>query len=474
MAENIVFIVGLVLALCYLAGILSAIHAVQEGHAAEGTVAWLLGLLLIPWLAVPAYWTFALHHRKELFSGRPRWDRSAGVDMNPLSSEVEEAPPVDEQLQRLESLTPFRWRGDGDARLLINAEEKYAALFEAIEAARREILAEYFLVRPEGIGREFIDRLKSAAGRGVRVHLLYDALVSSEFDRRAVQHDLREAGIEAHPFHTPARGHFTRWHFNFRNHRKICVVDGEIGFTGGINIGDEYLGRVARFGPWRDTHLRLTGSAVCDLMAIYRHDWQLALNKELPEPVRPEATAQGSARALVIPMGPETERDFSTHWILELLRLARHRVWITTPFLVPNEAISAALEHAALRGLEVKILTTGVRYYRMSFAANYFYAEKLRRAGVHVYRIKRGFTHQKTILVDDLIAGVGTMNLDNRSLRLNFELMVGLTDHNSVAEIHRMLEKDFTESIDTEGEWRALSRRGRLAACFSRLFAPLL
>lgn len=244
---------------------------------------------------------------------------------------------------------------------------------------------------------------------------------------------------------------------NFRNHRKICVVDATTGFTGGINIGDEYRGRDPSLSPWRDTHLRLQGPAVKDLRAVFARDWKEAVHRDLDP-------------------GPETEteREFSAHLVLEALRLAKERVWITTPYLAPSEAIGAALEQAVLRGIEVRILTTALPDRYISFFANWFFSEKLRRAGVAIHRPAEGFMHQKVILVDDKLAGVGSMNLDNRSLRLNFEIMVMFCDGASIRQVREMLEDDFAASRSTEGEWGELGRRERLYACVARLFAPFL
>lgn len=467
-------IVVLILVAFYLAGLLSAGHAVQEGHAAEGTVAWVLGLIFIPMLAVPFYWTFALHHRKELFSGRLKWSIGAS-----------DAPQVDEdgdgcqtcltEFDSLERLSPFRWRYGTWVRVLVNAEATYDAVFEAIDDAEHEVLAHYYTIRDDATGRAFFDRLRDAAQRGVRVRLLYDSFGSSSLHSRSNREELRRHGVEAHAFNMRFCGALTRWHVNFRNHRKICVVDAATGFTGGINIGDEYRGWDPRLSPWRDTHLRLQGPAVKDLRAVFARDWKEAVDRDLdpgPDGTREEAMGEGTS--LVVPMGPETEREFSTHLILEALRLAKERVWITTPYLVPSEAIGAALEQAVLRGIEVRILTTAVPDRYISFFANWFFSEKLRRAGVAIHRPAEGFMHQKVILVDDKLAGVGSMNLDNRSLRLNFEIMLMFCDGASIRQVRDMLDDDFAASRATEGEWDELGRRDRLYACVARLFAPFL
>ncbi|MFP4281141.1 MAG: phospholipase D-like domain-containing protein [Opitutales bacterium] len=469
-------LIWLAIAVAWLAGVLSALHAVQEGRAAEGTVAWVFALVTLAPLTVPFYWMFALHHRKELFSGRLEWPfepSGPGPDDGEVADELPDA-----DLLPLKNLSPFQWRFGCRTKLLINGEATYEAIHAAIDGAEREILVHYYTIRTDRAGSAFLERLSAAVDRGVRVCLLYDSFGSEDFHKSDERRDLVARGAEVHPFNIRFHGIFTRWHINFRNHRKLCLVDGRIGFTGGINIGDEYLGRKPRVSPWRDTHLCLHGPIVRDLRVVFERDWLHTVQENLEEPPAaqkaPEENERGAAIALAVPMGPETDREYSTLMVLEALRLARRRVWITTPFLAPGAAIGSALEQTVLRGVEVRIFTTAAPDRLLSFYANWFFAEKLRRAGVEIVRAREGFVHEKVFLVDDRLAGVGTMNLDNRSLRLNFEIVVLLADTGSIEAVEAMLEKDFTEGVATEGEWERLGRRQRLLSCVARLFAPVL
>ena len=262
---------------------------------------------------------------------------------------------------------------------------------------------------------------------------------------------------------------------NFRNHRKTVIVDGKVGFTGGFNVGDEYLGLDPKFGAWRDTHIRITGPVVSQLQVPFAEDWYHATGQFLRERLdwTPAYDAEDMT-ALIVPTGPGDDDDTGALFFFAAINAARHRVWIASPYFVPDVAILAALKAAAMRGVEVRILVPDVIDHRLPWLAAFAYFDEVREAGVQIWRYTEGFMHQKVVLVDDTIAAVGTMNLDNRSFRLNFEAMAVYFDADAAARVEEMLIDDMTRCYQLDKRLEAQPWHIRAGAPFARLAAPIL
>src|SRR3546814_47357 len=261
---------------------------------------------------------------------------------------------------------------------------------------------------------------------GRRIYMLYDEIGSYGLPNAFIA-ELRAAGAVVRPFGT-TQGPVNRFQLNFRNHRKILVADGSLAFVGGLNFGDEYLGRSAAMGPWRDTHLRIAGPVVQAIHLGFTEDWFWAA-REVPElNWNPQAVEEDGLRVLALPTGPADVQDSCELFFLEALRSARRRIWIASPYFVPDEQIVSALELARLRGVEVRILLPEKPDQLLVYLASYGYYAMAERAGIEIYRYQPGFLHQKVLLVDDDIVSIGTANLDNRSFRLNFELSIVVSD----------------------------------------------
>ncbi|MFP4282011.1 MAG: phospholipase D-like domain-containing protein, partial [Opitutales bacterium] len=251
-------------------------------------------------------------------------------------------------------------------------------------------------------------------------------------------------------------------------------VDGREAFFGGFNVADMYCGRHPRLSPWRDTHVRLKGPGTRDLAESFAEDWTAAGGEVPPGIGEFKPAPAGEAVCAVFPTGPSRRGNRATLLVLGLIQGARERLWISTPYLVPNEAVFIALQAAVLRGVEVVILTAAQRDHYASHLAGYYYARELRSVGVTVMRYREGFLHQKAILVDDRWAAIGSMNLDNRSLQLNFEMTVLFVDAATVRSVEAMLRADLARSDESQGEWTGLGQTRQLLCCAARLFAPLL
>jgi cardiolipin synthase len=355
----------------------------------------------------------------------------------------------------------------------------YDAMLEAMRGARHHIHLETFIFQPDQAGGEFLDLLTLKAKEGVQVRLLYDAMGSHRLKPRRL-HDFRAAGGQAFAF-LPLSPLRRRMQVNLRNHRKILVVDGNIGFVGGLNVGDEYLGRVERFGYWRDTHLRLQGPAVADLQRVFAEDWNFASGEQLHhadaggakyyQPVR----VDGPYPAQIIESGPDRDAKGIREIYFAAVLKARKRVWIASPYFVPDAGLRDALRLAGHLGVDVRFL--GQNHpdkWLAQFAARYHWGQVL-AAGVKVYQYTKGMMHSKVVLVDGQWASVGTANFDNRSLHLNFEVNCLIYSGTAVAELEAAFERDLTDSIRLDRH--VFARRPfacRLLENACRLMSPVL
>lgn len=350
----------------------------------------------------------------------------------------------------------------------------FAAMLDAIRAARHHVHLESFIFQPDATGQAFLELLTHKAREGVQVRLLYDAMGSYRLHRRLLR-PLRAAGGQCSVFLSlnPFR---RRIQVNMRDHRKILVVDGQVAFTGGLNIGDEYQGRVPRFGYWRDTHLRLEGPAVMGLQRIFSEDWDFAAGEGLHgETFFPPPCTDGPWPVQVIESGPDRElKGIREVYFAAILR-ARERLWIATPYFVPDAALLDALRLAAYLGVDVRLLG---QYHPDKwipyFASRYYWADML-NVGVKVYQYTKGMMHSKVVLVDGQWASVGTANLDYRSLHLNFEVNCLLPAPKLVAELEEAFCRDLHTAVQLQRE--SFSRRalaGRLLENACRLMSPVL
>jgi len=271
------------------------------------------------------------------------------------------------------------------------------------------------------------------------------------------------------------RGPKQRFQINFRNHRKTVVVDGVTGFTGGLNIGDEYAGLDPRFGPWRDTHVRLAGPLVSQLQLIFAEDWHWATGEALLDDLSWEpAHAADDMAGLIVATGPGDQSETGSLMFFSAIIAARNRIWIASPYFVPDTDIIAALRNAALRGVDVRILLPDLADHQLPWLAAYSYFDDIRSDGVRVFRYMEGFMHQKAFVIDDDVAAIGTANLDNRSFRLNFETMAFFFDKRAAERVDRMFRGDFDRSFELTETLSQQPPYVRYGAPVARLFAPLL
>lgn len=481
MPEPLLQSLGYLMAVLQLLGLAAAGHAVLTVRTSQGAIAWAMALVFMPLLTLLPYLVFG----RSRFDAYIRARREANAEMHRVMSSLDWRPWVDEALAVSESpaaarlLGPFTHLADmpslasNHAELLVDGEATFAAILAAIGGAREVVMVQFFILREDGLGHRLQRALMERARAGVAVHLLYDAIGSRALSRGFLA-ALRDAGVQVHAF--AARGGLlSRFQLNFRNHRKIVVVDGQVGFVGGLNVGDEYLGRLPPLSPWRDTHLRLHGPVVACLQEVFAEDWYWA-TRRLP-PLRVPAPWPGPDGMVcqALCSGPADAAETASLCFVQAINSARRRIWLTSPYFVPDEAVSAALRLAVARGVEVRLLLPARPDHRIVYAASTLYARGAAQAGVAVYRYQPGFLHQKVLLVDDSLAAVGSANLDNRSFRLNFEVMVLVADGGFADRVARMLEHDFAQALplDPAGGPEP-NRLHRLGMRVARLVAPVL
>jgi cardiolipin synthase len=457
----------------HLLGILAALHAVLSVRTAQGTIAWVLSLLLLPELTLLPYLIFGRSRFEGYIAARRQENqqmrRAAHAHGWPLVPTVD---GLEVGMPELAQLTGMQCRNGNQVRLLINGDDSFAAMLAAISAARELVIVQFFIVRDDSLGQRLQEALIDRAAAGVRVYLLFDGIGSHDLPRAYVER-LRTAGVQTQAFKAQ-QGLINRFQLNFRNHRKLVLVDGEVGFVGGHNVGVEYLGQKPPLAPWRDTHIEVRGPAVADLQLCFSEDWYWA-TQQLPELLLKPQQHSGNMHCQVIAGGPADRQETTQMLFLAAIHRAQRRIWITSPYFVPDEAIGAALRLAVLRGVEVRLLLPSRPDHKVVYAASSLYAYKAVACGIQVFRYGPGFLHQKVILVDDQLAAIGSANLDNRSLRLNFEVMLLTVDRGFAGSVEQMLNADFALSRQIgSDEGSQVSFWSRLWMRLTLLFAPIL
>lgn len=457
-------------------GAWTSIHAIMDTRTAQGAVAWAVSLNTFPYLAVPLYWVFG---RSE-FQGYTTARHKVDEELLALEPEVEAAgekflvTPEDPRGSHrvLTRMTELPMTIGNSAELLIDGEATFASILAGMDAAEDYILVQFFIVKNDGLGQRLRDKMMEKARAGVRVFFLYDEIGCHGLPRGYLN-ALRKAGVRVSAFGT-TQGRGNRFQLNFRNHRKIVVTDGTAAWVGGHNVGDQYLGLSPKFGHWRDTHLRIAGPAVLAVQLAFLEDWYWATRSFVELDWLAALTRHGDKVVHIIPSSPADPQETTGLMFLEAITTARKRLWIASPYFVPDEGIIAALKLADLRGVEVKILIPDDPDHRLVYLSAFTFLRDLKGTGIKIYRYRKGFLHQKVMLVDHDAAVVGTANLDNRSFRLNFEISALVIDPAFAAEVETMLTEDFSHSrimapteLDEKPFWF------RFAAQAARLTAPV-
>jgi cardiolipin synthase len=476
-AVNILWVAG---GLIYLLSLSMIPRLVLSRRDSAATMSWILTLTFVPIVGFVAYWVFGetrlkRYVRKRRITGRAvalrhetyRDKRACPEDkIDPkhrnvaqMITKISESPPI-----------------PGNAiRLFIDPDEAAEAMLRAIDAAVHSVHFEVYIFKTDESGALFREKLVSAAKRGVKVRLLVDAMGTFLTPWRFLR-PIIDAGGEVAKF-LPISLWRGLYHANLRNHRKILVVDGKVGFTGGLNVGNEYGGwRRRRFGPWRDTHVELKGPAVAALQDVFVEDWHFTTGKEVEAGAAfPTIEPAGPELVHVVASGPDCDWEVIHHAIFTTITQATDHIYLTTPYFVPDRAFLVALETAALRGVDVRVLLPARSDHGVVRAAGRFHYEELLRSGIRIFEYGKEMIHAKTVEVDGRWSTIGSANLDLRSFRLNFELNIVVYGEGVAADLRRVFLRDLEGAREvTDNVVRAWPLRSRFAHASARLVEALL
>ena len=454
-------------------------RAVIRGGGVEATLAWVFAILALPGLGAAAYFLLSgpsvPRTRQRMQQATQSLRETAGVCAAEPLPFPDLAPTENSLLCLATELTGMTPTAANRVESLAADEAAFTRMGAALRAARRFIWAEYYLIRNDDTGHRFLEILAEKAAQGIEVRLIYDAVGSLGLDARRLA-AIRAAGGHAEAF-LPVNPLRRRWAIHLRNHRKMIVVDGDVGFTGGMNIGDEYSGRARRRGGvhFQDQHLQLRGPAVGDLAQEFAEDWSFTTGELLPLPPRPEPAPGGSAVVAVVPSGPDQEHNATGMVYFAGIASARERIYLTTPYFIPDEPTASALLASAMRGLDVRVLLPAKNDVALVRAAARSYYKRLIGGGVRIFEYQPSVLHTKSMVVDGRWGLVGSANVDVRSFRLNFELSAVVIDQRFAADLEAQFQADLAQSVEiTAKDVAAYSTCRKLLDGGARLLSPLL
>lgn len=458
------------------------LRILYETHSSTKTLAYLLFCIFFPVIGIVFYLAFGVNYWKtKLYSSKLAEDENLLKEMHenlPQQDKRSDFPDDDNGelaamiVRSLQSPVTF----NNSVKLLINGEEKFPEVLDAISKARKHIHLEYYIYEQDKIGSQLIDMLISKAKEGVEVRFIYDDFGSPSIKKK-LEKRMSDAGICVHPF---SKVHFYLLanRINYRNHRKIIVVDGQTGFVGGINVSDKYINSDPKQLYWRDTHIRIDGSGVFYLQYLFMADWNFCCDEKL----RPEEKyfiehipPMGNTILQIAGSGPDSAQPSILFSILQAIYLAKEEILITTPYFIPGDSIIDALKIAALSGINVKLLVPGrcdSRIVNSASRANY---NELLQAGVEIYVYQKGFVHAKTIVTDSKLSIVGTSNMDHRSFQLNFEVNAMIYEEAFSKKLRDTFFNDLNHAEKLDAQlWYDRSFMQQLPEKLARLLSPAL
>lgn len=360
---------------------------------------------------------------------------------------------------------------DNSVKMFHEGKSKFKSMLEDIKNAKSYIHMEYYIIRNDTLGETIINALAEKAAAGVEVKFLVDG-IGNMLNSKKLYQPLIKAGGKVEIFLPP---YFFR--INYRDHRKICVIDGKYGYIGGLNIGNEYLGIVKRFNFWRDTHLRIEGSCLKELELRFIADWNFASKNIMKPDIKyfPDIKFKGDKKMQIVSSGPDSHYDSIRHCYFKMMTHAKKSIYVQTPYFVPNDSILEALRTSALSGVDVRIMIPNNPDHPFVYWASLSYLGELLNAGVKCYKYKNGFIHSKVVTIDSEICSVGTANMDIRSFSLNFEVNAFIFDNQLSEELNKEFYNDlkYCDEIFYD-EYKKRSNIVKIKESFSRLISPML
>ncbi|AEJ24034.1 cardiolipin synthase [Weissella koreensis] len=465
---------------------IAAIAIVFRGEREVSSMwAWLMVLITLPGIGLIIYMFLGRNlNSKKIFSLQTQ--KVLGIDkivknQKKLAHEIDTAEHLEEEgsfvrlfLQNDAALLTFQ----NSVHIFTDGHDKFDQLFADIKKAKHHINLEYFTIYDDEIGNQLVDLLTQRAQAGVRVRVLFDQW-GSKGRHDKMWRRLRDAGGQVVPFLSPRYVAIT-FRINFRDHRKIAVIDGSIGYIGGFNVGDQYLGRFKKFGHWRDTHVRIEGDAVLAIQSRFFTDWNATTKKQqlnFSDDYFPSQQASNNRTTAIqiVSSGPDdTKKQIQTGY-LKMFASATESIYIQTPYFIPDQAVLEVLRMAVLSGVKVKIMIPAFPDHPFVYRATEWYVKQLIQVGAEIYRYDKGFMHAKTVTIDGRISSIGSANMDIRSFILNFEANAFMYDRNLAKQLENIYHADILEStkldlayFEHQSVWKKALQR------MSRLLGPIL
>lgn len=487
-----------ILVFFYILSSIISMKLILENRDPSKTLTWILIFILFPGLGILIYAVLGRNIRKikmkkayNMASAMKKEDVLFNLnEMKELaqyqSIMIEEgrlpySEKIDFRVLRIVKLLlnigifPFTF--DNNVEVYSNGNEKFESLIKDIRNAKDHIHLEYFIIKDSEIAKQIKKELIYKSKQGVKIRIIYDDVGCWRFwFHRSFFNEMKKYGIEIIPYlkgkiNVPIGGQI-----NYRNHRKIVIIDGKIGYTGGINIGDEYIGKDKKFGYWRDTHIRIEGSSVYMLQMIFLTDWYYNTKDVVfDEKLYPKLNIKGNTMLQVVASGPDSDWESIHYAYFYAICQAKKSIYIETPYFIPDESLLKALKCAALSGVELIILFPKIADHKIVNTASYSYFQEILESGGKVYLYNKGFLHSKIIIIDDFMASIGSANMDLRSFKLNFEVNAFIYDNKIIEEI----KKDFIVDLDDSEELEKIKFESRnnfikIKESIARLFSPLL
>ncbi len=464
------------LLIAYTGTILSIVGIIlSENRNPVKSLAWITVLMLFPAGGIVLYIFFGRSIKNtHMISRRNR--RRLRELTRPAESEPDLKGLSEENRQQImlaRSLTGAAYHNNNEVQIYHSGAEKFDALLKDIASAKKYINLQYYIIQDDKIGTQVCDALIERAHAGVKVRVIYDHIgsihVSNKFFKR-----MKDAGIEAYPFFRVAFPPFAT-RINWRNHRKLVVIDGEIGYIGGMNIADRYIDG-GKFDVWRDTHLRITGPAVGALQFSFAVDWRFMGRELIEESVTPDpATQKGTAGMHLLSCGPTSEWSNIAYLLLKAIGNAKKRIYIQTPYFLPTESLLKALQVAALSRVDVRVMIPRKSDSKILTFASRSYIFECLRAGVKIYMFDAGMLHSKTVVIDDDFSSIGSANIDFRSFEHNFEANMFIYSRQVNAQMQKLFLEDMRHSTRVKiAQWRQRPWLHKAFESILRLLSPVL
>ena len=462
---------------------------ILENGSPLKTISWILILVLLPIVGFILYFYIGRNFRKEkIFSRKGIEDykhieelsKKQIIDLQNKGNENIELRIDNEKIKEKMNIMILLLNNSkalltqyNKVDILNNGQETFDSILEAIEQAKEHIHLEYYIIEDDIIGNKFKDLLIKKAKEGLEVRLIYDDVGSWSLSKRYIR-ELENNGIEVYAF-MPVRFSRLADRVNYRNHRKIIVIDGEIGFVGGINIADRYITGTKELGQWRDIHLRIEGQAVHSLQAVFLIDWFFVSDNIITDDKYfNEHKVEEKTLVQITACGPDSDWASIMQAYFAAISTAKEYIFISTPYFIPNESILTALKTASLSGVDVRIMLPKRSDSHVVYWGSISYIKELLEAGIQVYFYSKGFAHSKILMVDDVFSSVGTANIDIRSFDTNFEINALIYDE----EITNKLKADFCNDLACSEEvtleqWQQRSQMSKLKSATARIISPL-